>query len=155
MAPRSKVDRLTDRERALVKARLEHPDWALARIAKLAGYAGNRPTLQESANAAFKRPEVRLALLHPRPEKPVQPFDMDDLPAAKKRLVQWLVEIIEDKEMVGHADRIRCIAELATYIPNVKVPVGVDHRMLFNMEKFVELAGGKPEGEQVHEVMPN
>ena len=154
MAPRSKVDRLTDRERGLVKARLEHPDWPLHRIAKEAGYAGSRTTLQESANAAFKRPEVRLALLHPRPEVEIQSFDkMTDL-ERRAMLLRFYGEVVQDRQ-VAISERIRAATAVAEMTAGAKVPVGVDHRMLFNMEKFVELAGGKPDSEQVHEILPN
>lgn len=146
---RGKLDNLTDQERSLVRARLAHPTFQLFKLARVAGMRGPKKRLEVAVSKTLARPQVRTALLHPPPElSPIkslsETFDPEDAIKAKKQLVKWLVEIIEDRKNVAQSERIRCIDTLASMTPAAKVPVGVHHTGGWTLEKFVEAAGGKP-----------
>jgi hypothetical protein len=146
MEARSPVDRLTDRERALARARLENPTVGLAELAKIAKLKNVRAS---DVRKALIRPEVRAYLLHPPPAADAAgatQFARLSEVERKNRLLDFYGSVMTDSR-VAMSERIRAAKEIAEMTAGAKVPVGMHHTAGWDMQKFVEMAGGRPEGE--------
>jgi hypothetical protein len=147
---RSPVDGLTVRERAIVKARLERPGATLLEIAEVVGLKVSskrkRAGIEQNISRVLRRPRIIAALTMPPPT-------VDE--TAKKKLSQmsvverktWLIDFYQtvvDNEIVPMSERIRAANTLAEMTEGAKVPVGINHSGVFNLEQFVAAAGGKP-----------
>lgn len=144
MVSRSPLDRLTDKERALVRAKLAAPVATMLQLAKIAGFKGKHKYLQTNVLRMLKRPRVQSALANPPPG--VDPrIDFIGMPPAeqKKWLLGWYVRLVENTE-TPQSERIRALGAISEMVPGAKVPVGLHHTGTWNLEQFVAAAGGKP-----------
>lgn len=134
-------DGLNVRERAAVKARLAYPSLSYAALAKKAKlkYASDA-VATKTLTEIFARPHVQAAL-----SMAVSPVKAGDTAEDVDR--NWLrlrAKKIADNKQLPANERLKALEFLARTTPGVLVPVQVDTKTVFTLEKFVEYAGGMP-----------
>lgn len=143
---RSPIDGLTPKERDVVQARLAKPKATLLEIAKMVGMKGKPGNLQNHISHIFRRPRVIAALAQPPPTvDEVARKKLSQMTDAERRV--WLLDFyqtVADNTIVPTAERIRAANTVAEMTAGAKVPVGISHSGVFNLEQFVAAAGGKP-----------
>jgi len=146
---RSPIDGLTPKERDIVQARLAKPRATLLEIAKAVGMKGDKTQLQASITRTLRRPRCVAALVlaqsPPPPEQAVDRKKLSQMTDAERRV--WLLDFyqtVADNKIVPTAERIRAANTVAEMTAGAKVPVGINHSGVFNLEQFVAAAGGKP-----------
>lgn len=148
MQARSPLDRLTENERKVVRAWLAHPGAPLWQLGQEAGLKGkDRRTLRDSVQKILKRPAVVAALRTPPPTVTLDADEvralMSDPVKAKELLITWYWRVVKS-DLTPQSERIRALNSVANAVPGFNVPVGVHHSGAFNLQQFVEAAGGKP-----------
>ena len=144
MEKKSRLDGLTKRQRGLVRFRLAHPEWPLWKVAKLSGYRGSERTLSQAATQALRRPRMQAALLDPPPTADPQIDFVSATPQQQREwLMRWYVRVVEC-ETTPQSERIRALNAVAEMVPGAKVPVAMSHSGTWNLQQFVEAAGGRP-----------